>query len=83
MANPAPKIPTKTGSGAVEMKVSLIADLLSSANPEEARYITRTIMEEMRIGVGEHLSAKYCTSILPNIFFPIRSVKSINLLSIL
>jgi DNA ligase-1 len=42
-----------SGEGAVERKVGLIAELLTSAKPLEARYIIRTVLEEMRVGVGE------------------------------
>ena len=46
------KLPELTGIGAVEKKISLIAELLTSAKPLEARYIIRTVLEELRIGVG-------------------------------
>ncbi len=42
-----------SGAGTVEKKISLVAELLASATPIEARYIIRTILEELRIGVGE------------------------------
>lgn len=42
-----------SGPGTVEKKISLIAELLTSASPLEARYIIRTVLEELRIGVGE------------------------------
>ncbi len=41
------------GEGTVDRKLQLIAELLTSAKPEEAKYITRTILGEMRVGVGE------------------------------
>ena len=44
-----------TGKGSQERKLSLIAELLSSAQPKEARYITRTILGELRVGVAEGL----------------------------
>ena len=47
------KLSETEGIGAVDRKVKLIAELLTSATPLEARYITRTILEEMRLGVGE------------------------------
>jgi len=40
------------GEGTVANKVSLIAELLTSAKPEEAKYIVRTVLEELRIGLG-------------------------------
>jgi DNA ligase-1 len=42
-----------TGEGSQEKKLALIAELLVSAKPKEARYIVRTILEELRIGVAE------------------------------
>ena len=41
------------GIGTVEKKISLIAELLTSAKPAEAKYITRTVLGDLRIGVGE------------------------------
>jgi len=47
------KIATFEGAGTVDKKIQLIAELLTSAKPIEAKYITRTILEEMRVGLGE------------------------------
>jgi DNA ligase 1 len=47
------KLPTLTGGGSVERKLQLIAELLTSAKGLEARYITRTVLGELRIGLGE------------------------------
>ncbi len=41
-----------SGEGSVEQKVKLLAELLTSAKPLEAKYIIRTALEEMRMGVG-------------------------------
>lgn len=41
------------GPGTIEKKISLVAELLASSKPEEARYIVRTILGELRVGVGE------------------------------
>jgi DNA ligase 1 len=41
------------GPGTVERKVSLVAELLTTAEPIEARYIIRTLLEELRIGVAD------------------------------
>ncbi|MBI4439453.1 ATP-dependent DNA ligase [Candidatus Woesearchaeota archaeon] len=46
------KLASLAGEGTVERKISLITELLSSASPKEARYIIRTVLEEMRVGVG-------------------------------
>ena len=44
---------TIEGVGSVDKKIQLIAELLTSAKPSEAKYIARTILNDMRIGVGE------------------------------
>jgi len=46
------KLATLGGLGSVDQKVKLISELLTSAKPIEARYITRTVLEELRVGVG-------------------------------
>lgn len=47
------KVAEITGQGTVEKKISFVAELLTAASPLEARYIIRTVLEELRIGVGE------------------------------
>ncbi len=47
------KLSKTEGQGAVDRKVKLIAELLTSASPAEARYVVRTVLEEMRLGIGE------------------------------
>ncbi len=46
------KLPSQEGSGSVDQKVQMIAELLSSAKPLEARYVIRTVLEDLRVGVG-------------------------------
>lgn len=46
-------IALQTGKGSQERKLNLIAQLLASAKPREAKYIVRTILEELRVGVAE------------------------------
>ena len=41
------------GEGTVERKTQLIAELITSAKPIESKYIVKTILGEMRIGIGE------------------------------
>ncbi len=41
------------GQGSVERKLGLIKELITSAEPVEAKYITRLILEDLRIGIGE------------------------------
>jgi DNA ligase-1 len=47
------KLPTTTGKGSQERKLSIIAELLVSAKPKEARYVVRTALGILRIGVAE------------------------------
>jgi len=47
------KLAEAEGAGTVEHKVSLISELLTSATPSEARYIVRTVLEDLRVGIGE------------------------------
>ncbi len=47
------KLPEIEGEGTVDKKVQLIAELLTSAEPEEGKYIVRTVLEDLRVGVGD------------------------------
>lgn len=47
------KIPNISGNRAQSRKLSIIEELLASASPQEAKYISRTVLEELRVGVGE------------------------------
>src|SRR3989344_1151452 len=40
------------GAGTVNKKVGLISELLTSASPQEARFIVRTILEQLRVGAA-------------------------------
>lgn len=42
-----------SGNRAQSKKLEILRELLSSASPTEAKYITRTVIEELRVGVGE------------------------------
>jgi DNA ligase 1 len=46
------KLPDIQGSGSQDKKITLVAELLSSASSEEAKYIVRTVLGEMRIGAA-------------------------------
>ncbi len=50
------------GEGSVDKKTALVSELLSSASPLEAKYISRTVTEELRIGVGEGVTRKAIAS---------------------
>ena len=47
------KLAEMQGEGTVDRKTQLIAELLTSAKPTESKYIVKTILMEMRLGVGE------------------------------
>lgn len=47
------KLPELEGKGTIDKKISLITELLTSASPEEALYIVRTILSDLRIGIKE------------------------------
>ncbi|MFT4304144.1 MAG: ATP-dependent DNA ligase [Candidatus Woesearchaeota archaeon] len=47
------KLPSQQGDGSNDRKIKLINQLLTSASPKEAKYIIRTVLEDMRIGIGD------------------------------
>jgi DNA ligase-1 len=47
------KMANISGSRAQSKKLEILRELLSSTSPTEAKYITRTVIEELRVGVGE------------------------------
>jgi len=49
------KIAEQEGSGSQDKKLNLLAELLSSAKAKEAMYISRTVLEQLRVGVAEGL----------------------------
>lgn len=46
------KLAELEGAETVDKKVKAIAELLTSAEPLEAKYIIRTILEDLRVGIG-------------------------------
>lgn len=46
-------LPEITGDGSVDRKISTISELLTSASPLEGKFIVRTILGDLRIGVAE------------------------------
>src|SRR3989344_1386957 len=46
------KLSKTEGVGSVDQKLKLIAELLSNASVLEARYVIRTVLEDLRIGIG-------------------------------
>ncbi|NOZ80958.1 MAG: ATP-dependent DNA ligase [DPANN group archaeon] len=47
------KLAQMEGKGTVDRKTALLGRLLTSATPIEAKYIIRTVLEELRVGIGE------------------------------
>ena len=47
------KLSTIEGIGSTNVKLKTIAELLTSAKPTESRYIIRTLLEDLRVGLGE------------------------------
>jgi DNA ligase-1 len=47
------KMAKTSGSGAVDMKMALLAGLLSDASPKEAKYIMRTVTGNLRLGIAD------------------------------
>jgi DNA ligase 1 len=47
------KLAEQEGAGTVEHKVQLVAELLTSASPVEGKYVLRTIIGDLRVGLGE------------------------------
>jgi len=46
-------LPDIAGEGSVDKKIAAIAELLASSAPLEAKYVTRTVLGDLRIGVAE------------------------------
>jgi len=47
------KLPEFEGKGTINKKISLITELLTSASPLEAKYLIRTLIGDLRIGIQE------------------------------
>ncbi len=47
------KLPSLEGKGTVGNKIDLIVDLLHSASSKEAKYIVRTVLGDLKVGVGD------------------------------
>ncbi|MDI6721069.1 MAG: ATP-dependent DNA ligase, partial [Candidatus Aenigmarchaeota archaeon] len=46
------RLPEISGAGSQDRKISLVSELLISASSKEAKYIVRTVLGDMRIGVA-------------------------------
>lgn len=49
------KLLSVSGVGSVEKKVGLVAELLTASQAREARWIVRTVLQDLRIGVADAL----------------------------
>ncbi len=47
------KMANSTGPGSVDLKLNLLAGLLSDASPIEAKYIIRTVTSSLRLGIAD------------------------------
>lgn len=47
------KLASMEGEGTVDRKVGLVSELLTNASALEAKYIVRTVLEDLRVGVAE------------------------------
>jgi DNA ligase-1 len=47
------KMARTSGSGAVDLKLSLLAGLLAAATPKEAKYVMRTVTGNLRLGIAD------------------------------
>lgn len=47
------KMANISGKRAQFKKIDYLMELLSAASPQEAKYLTRTVLEELRVGVGD------------------------------
>lgn len=47
------KMAKTSGSGAVDLKLALLAGLLADATPKEAKYIMRTVTGSLRLGIAD------------------------------
>jgi DNA ligase-1 len=55
-------LPELVGMGTVDKKIALITELLTSASPIESLYLTRTLLEDLRIGIQESTVKEAITS---------------------
>jgi len=51
------KLPTLEGKGTVEKKIALVVELLNSASSAESKYVVRTNLGDLKVGVGNGLIA--------------------------
>lgn len=47
------RLPEITGEGSVDRKIATVSELLTAASPVEAKFVVRTVLGDLRIGVAE------------------------------
>ncbi|MBT4351166.1 ATP-dependent DNA ligase [archaeon] len=47
------KLSEISGNGSIDKKIDIISEMLISSSPVEAKYIVRTVIENMRVGIGQ------------------------------
>ena len=47
------KLSELEGSGSVDRKIGLVAELITNSNKVEAKYISRTVLEVLRVGIAD------------------------------
>ncbi len=46
-------LPDLTGEGSMDRKIGVVAELLSDATPLEAKFVVRTVLGDLRVGIAE------------------------------
>jgi DNA ligase-1 len=49
------KLPSTEGKGAIDRKMGIIIELLNSSSPLEGKYIIRTLLGDLKVGIGSGL----------------------------
>lgn len=47
------KLSDLEGAGSVDRKIGLVAELITNSNGDEAKYISRTVLEVLRVGIAD------------------------------
>ena len=47
------ELPSFDGAGSQDRRIDLVAGLLANADPDEARYVVRTALGHLRVGIGQ------------------------------
>ncbi|MEM2121712.1 MAG: ATP-dependent DNA ligase, partial [Candidatus Woesearchaeota archaeon] len=62
------KISMLEGEKSIDLKIRILSELLTSAKPKEAKYIVRTTLDQLRVGIGEGtLRDAICWALFPKV----------------